>query len=42
MDKFEDAYDHETKLNQVVINHLNRSTTSNEIEAVTVSQQRKS
>jgi hypothetical protein len=32
MDKFLDTYDH-PKLNQEDINHLNRSTTHNEIEA---------
>jgi hypothetical protein len=32
MDKFLDTYDH-PKLNQEDINHLNRSTTQNEIEA---------
>jgi hypothetical protein len=33
MDKFLDTYDH-PKLNQEDINHLNRSKTLNEIEAV--------
>jgi hypothetical protein len=33
MDKFQDAYN-QPKLNHVDINHLNRSITSNEIEAV--------
>jgi hypothetical protein len=32
MDKFLDTYDH-PKLNHEAINHLNRSITSNEIEA---------
>jgi hypothetical protein len=32
MDKFLDTYDH-PNLNQEYINHLNRSITSNEIEA---------
>jgi hypothetical protein len=32
MDRFLDTYDH-PKLNQEEINHLNRSTTQNEIEA---------
>jgi hypothetical protein len=32
MDKFPDIYDH-PKLNQEDINHMNRSTTQNEIEA---------
>jgi hypothetical protein len=39
MNKFLDAYDH-PKLNQEDINHLNRSTTQNKIEAAIVSQQR--
>jgi hypothetical protein len=33
MDRFPDTYDH-PKLNQENINHLNRSITQNEIEAV--------
>jgi hypothetical protein len=33
MDKFLDAYN-QTKLNQEDINHLNRSSTSNEIKAI--------
>jgi hypothetical protein len=37
MDRFLDTYDH-PKLNQEDINHLNRSTTQNEIEAAIVSQ----
>jgi hypothetical protein len=42
MDKFlQDTYDH-PKLNQVDINHLNRSITHNEIEAAIVSQKKKS
>jgi hypothetical protein len=40
MDKFLDTYDH-PKLNQVDINHLNKSITQNEIEAAIVSQKRK-
>jgi hypothetical protein len=40
IDRFLDTYDH-TKLNQEDINHLNRSTTQNEIEAAIVSQKRK-
>jgi hypothetical protein len=40
MDKFLDTYDH-PRLNQQYINHLNRSITSNEIEAAIVSQKRK-
>jgi secreted Zn-dependent insulinase-like peptidase len=39
-DKFLDTYDH-PKLNQENINHLNRSTIQNEIEAAIVSQKRK-
>jgi hypothetical protein len=39
IDKFLDTYDH-SKLNQDDINHLNRSITHNEIEAVIVSQKR--
>jgi hypothetical protein len=37
MDRFLDTYDH-PKLSQEDINHLNRSITQNEIEAVIVSQ----
>jgi hypothetical protein len=33
MDRFPDTYDH-PKVNQEEINHLNRSITQNEIEAV--------
>jgi hypothetical protein len=40
MDKFIDTYDH-PKLNLEDINHLNRSTTRNEIEAEIVLQKRK-
>jgi hypothetical protein len=41
MDRFLDTYDH-PKLNQEDINHLNRSTTQNEIEAaINLSQKRK-
>jgi hypothetical protein len=40
MVKFVDTYDL-PKLNQKVINHLNTSTMSNEIEEVIVSQKRK-
>jgi hypothetical protein len=40
MDKFLDTYDH-SKLNQEDINHLNRSITQNEIEAVIKSLQKK-
>jgi hypothetical protein len=40
MDTFLDTYD-QPKLNQEDINHLNRSITSNEIEAAIVSQKRK-
>jgi hypothetical protein len=40
MDRFLGTYDH-PKLNQEDINHLNRSITQNEIEAVIVSQKRK-
>jgi hypothetical protein len=36
MDTFLDAYN-QTKLNQEDVNHLNRPTTSNEIEAVIMS-----
>jgi hypothetical protein len=39
MDKFLDAYDH-PELNQEDINHLNRSTTWNEIEAAKDSPQK--
>jgi hypothetical protein len=39
MNKFLDTYDH-PKLNQEDINHLNRSTTKNVIEATIVSQER--
>jgi hypothetical protein len=39
MDKFVDTYDH-PKLNQEVINHLNRSITNNEIEAAIESPQK--
>jgi hypothetical protein len=40
MDKFLDTYDH-PKLNQEIINHLNRSITHNKIEAEIVFQNRK-
>jgi glutamyl-tRNA reductase len=40
MDKFLDTYGHPKK-NQEDINHLNRSITQNEIEAVIVSHKRK-
>jgi hypothetical protein len=40
MEKFLDTYDH-PKLKQQDINHLNRSITSNEIEAAIVSVKRK-
>jgi hypothetical protein len=41
MDKFLDTYDH-PKLNQAEINHLNRSITQNEIEAVRKFSKKKS
>jgi hypothetical protein len=40
MDRFPDTYDH-PKLNQEAINHLNKSMTQNEIEAVRKSLQKK-
>jgi hypothetical protein len=40
MNKFIDTYNH-SKLNQADINHLNRSITSNKIDAAIVSQKRK-
>jgi hypothetical protein len=40
MGKFLDTYDH-SKLNQEDINHLNRSITSDEIEAAIISPKRK-
>jgi hypothetical protein len=41
MDKFVDTYS-PLKLNQEDLNNLNRSVTSDEIEAIIVSQQKKS
>jgi hypothetical protein len=40
MDKFLNTYNH-LKFNQEDINHINRSITSNEIEAAIVTQKRK-